>query len=319
MHLKASVVIPAYNAEGVIGSCLEALRSQRIRPGEIIVVDDGSTDGTSAVANKFKGVRTLRQKNKGPAAARNLGASKASGDIILFTDADCVPDKKWVERMLEPFKDKNVAGVQGAYRTRQKSLVARFSQAEIEDRYKRMKRGDSIDFIGTYAAGYRRSIFKSFGGFDESFPKASGEDPELSFRVAEKGHKLIFNPSAIVYHIHPDSLGKYLRQKYWRAYWRVLLYKKHPGKAVKESYTPQTLKAQIGLFYLFLAFLLVSPFMGILLPAALLILLVLTTIPFSIRSGMGAGVALSSPIMLILRSAVFGLGLITGSAKAKSG
>ncbi|MEE9406316.1 MAG: glycosyltransferase family A protein, partial [Candidatus Aenigmarchaeota archaeon] len=142
---KASVIIPAYNAEKVLPDCLKALKSQSTRPLEVIIVDDGSKDSTSDVAKKF-GAKVLRPKNKGPASARNLGASKASGDILLFTDADCVPDKDWVKEMMAPFRDKEAAGVQGAYRTKQKQLLAKFSQAEIEDRYRRMGKKGAIDF-----------------------------------------------------------------------------------------------------------------------------------------------------------------------------
>ncbi len=317
--MKASVIIPAYNAEKAISDCLSALKRQTKKPLEVIVVDDGSADRTAEVSRKL-GAKVISQRNRGPAAARNMGSKAARGDILLFTDADCVPDKNWVGEMLRPFSDRGVSGVQGAYRTRQKSLVARFCQAEIEDRYRRMSQGDCIDFIGTYAAAYRKSVFSKFGGFDKSFPKASGEDPELSFRMAARGHKLVFNRKAIVYHTHPDSLTRYLKQKYWRAYWRVLLYKKHPKKAVKDSYTPQSLKVQIGLVCLFLASIATLPFIGPVPAAALLLLLFITTLPFSASSRrMGAGVALVSPIMLMFRSAVFGLGLLSGSIRGRSG
>lgn len=316
MVLKASVIIPAYNAENAIGNCLKALGSQTRRPAEIIVVDDGSSDKTCQVAEAFDGVKVVRQKNRGPASARNKGASNARGDILLFTDADCVPDKRWVENMLKPFSDKDVVGAQGTYKTKQQSLMARFSQAEIEDRYRMMVKKKSIDFIGTYSAGYRKSVFMKFSGFDESFPKASGEDPELSFRMSQRGHGLVFAPSAVVYHTHPDSLGKYLRQKYWRAYWRVLLYKKHPEKAIKDSYTPQTLKLQIALFYVLLVSMVLCPIIGLLPAAAVLILLIIAGIPFSARSSnIGADVAILSPIILVLRSAVFGVGLFIGKTR----
>lgn len=320
MPLKASVIIPAYNAEKTISECLSALKKQTARPHEVIVVDDGSGDGTACVSRKL-GARVIVQKNAGPATARNRGAKEAKGDILLFTDADCVPDRGWVKNMLEPFKDRSVSGVQGVYRTRQKSIVARFVQAEIEDRYRKMsqKPKDGIDFMGTYSAGYRRKVFQEFGGFDEGFPKASGEDPELSFRMASRGHMLVLNKCAVVSHTHPDSLEKYLRQKYWRAYWRVLLYKKHPDKMVKDSYTPQSLKLQIMLIYLSLLSLAFFPAIGPVPAAALLATEILTTLPFSARASGGAAVKASSPFIITMRSFVFGLGLIAGSAKAKSG
>lgn len=321
MPLKASVIIPAYNAEKSIQECLKALNHQTVKPLEVIVVDDGSSDMTSDVSRKL-GAKTIIQKNSGPAAARNRGANVAKGDILLFTDADCVPDRGWIKHMLEPFKDRSVSGVQGVYMTRQKSIVARFVQAEIEDRYRKMSQRpqkEGIDFIGTYSAGYRRKVFQEFGGFDESFPKASGEDPELSFRMANKGHRLVLNQYAVVSHIHPDSLGKYLRQKYWRAYWRVLLYKKHPDKMVKDSYTPQSLKLQIMLVYLAILSLASIPIIGPVPAAALVAVELLTALPFSIRASGGAAVKVSSPFIITMRSFVFGLGLFAGSAKAKSG
>lgn len=311
---KASVIIPAYNSGNSIGPCLTALKRQSVRPLEIIVVDDGSRDSTIEKTRGF-GTKVLAQKHAGPAVARNRGARAARGDIILFTDADCVPDRDWVREMLKPLKDRKIAGVQGSYKTRQESLVAKFVQAEIEQRYERLSRKRHIDFIGTYSAGYRRDLFLKSRGFDESFPEASGEDPELSFRLSKAGHRMAFNPRAVVYHNHPDTLGKYLRQKLGRARWRVLLYRKHPGKAVSESYTPQTLKLQIGLFYLFVLSLILSLLhLSLIYTAvAFLILLFISTLHFSVKAGRKErGLGMISPFMLFLRSGTFSLGLIYG-------
>jgi GT2 family glycosyltransferase len=311
-----SVVVSVHNGEGSIRDCLGALLSQDYRGRkEIIVVDDGSTDRTAAEVRKFRKVKLVSQTHKGPAAARNLGIRHAAGEIILFTDHDCVPERGWIREMLKPFRNPNVMGVQGAYKTRQKELVARFVQMEIEDRYERMKKWQTVDFIGTYSAAYRSCVFQKFGGFDESFPLASGEDSELSFRLSKKGCKMVFNPKAIVYHKHPASLSEYLKVKFWRAYWRVLLYRKHRSKAVRESYTPQGLKLQIGLFYLSFSSLVLSVFSEgfILASLASYALLILSSLPFSarvFRKDRAAGAA--SVFILQLRSLVFGLGLFEG-------
>jgi glycosyltransferase involved in cell wall biosynthesis len=255
---SASIIIPAYNAEKTLQTCLDALLQQTIHPEEIIVVDDGSTDSTRTIAESFSLVTLLSQKNQGPANARNVGAKKARGDIILFIDSDCIAEKNWLEEMLKPFEDEKVVGVQGAYKTKQKSPIARFDQMDIEYRYERMKKKDTIDWIGTYSAAYQRKVFMEAKGFDETFPKASGEDSELSYRLAEKGMILKFAPSAIVYHTHPHSLLHYLRVKFFRAYWRTRMYVKHPKKSVQDSYTPHVLKINFfvgGLFILVLAYL----------------------------------------------------------------
>jgi len=250
--MKVSVIVPVYNGEKVIADCLKALLSQNYPKNkyEIIVVDDGSKDKTKEIVKKFRKVRLLQQEHKGPAAARNFGARLAKGKILLFTDADCIPDKDWIKNMVRHF-EKGVVGVSGTYKTLNKeSLVARFVGYEIERRHKELERKKYIDFIGTYSAGYRRDVFFKFKGFDESFPIASGEDAELSFRLAENGYKMIFSKDAFVWHNHPDSIFKLAKQQFWRGFWRVFLYRKHRNKFISHTYTPKTLYAEILFFIL---------------------------------------------------------------------
>ena len=313
--MNVSVIIPAYNAEQTIAECLLALKLQSVKPKEIIVIDDGSTDYTKREVQKITGIKYYAQKNKGPAVARNAGAKKAKGEIILFTDSDCIADKNWIKEMVKPFEKQGVSGVQGAYKTKQKELIARFGQIEIEHRYERMKKAKEIDWVGSYSAGFRRKEFLELGGYDESFPIASGEDPEFSFRVAKEKGKLVFNPKAIVYHTHPASLSKYLKVKYNRAFFRPKMYSKHMEKTVNDSYTPQSLKFQILCFYAMVLGGIASFFdiLGIyLLISALLahILLGLGFFVFAVKRDFI--VAITSPILLILRSIVFGIGLFWG-------
>ena len=107
-----SIIVPTYNAEGTIETCLSAFKNQSIpkEDYEVIVVDDGSTDGTADIVKRYP-VKYIRQENKGPAAARNNGANHAVGDIILFSDSDCVPDANWVNEMVKPFEDAKVTAV----------------------------------------------------------------------------------------------------------------------------------------------------------------------------------------------------------------
>lgn len=244
-----SVIVPAYNAEKTINSTINSLLRQNFpkKSYEIILVDDGSNDKTVELASKFP-IKIIRSVHKGPAFSRNLGAKKSKGDIILFIDSDCIADKNWIRHMIEPFKDSDVVGVSGKYRTlNQDSIIARFSGYEIEERHVNMEKKKVIDFIGTFSAGYRKKIFLKFGGFDIRFKTSSGEDAELSYRIAKFGYKMVFQPSAIVYHPHPDSLLKYLKQKYYRGVWRNLMYwSQHKDKLIKsDSYTKKSLLPQI--------------------------------------------------------------------------
>ena len=108
-----SVVIPAYNAERTIVTCIQALQNQTVPADqvEIIVVDDGSTDNTVACA-KATGVKVLTPGKAGKSGVRNAGAFAAQGEIVLFTDSDCEPRPDWIEQMVQPFcDDPDVVGV----------------------------------------------------------------------------------------------------------------------------------------------------------------------------------------------------------------
>jgi lipopolysaccharide/colanic/teichoic acid biosynthesis glycosyltransferase/GT2 family glycosyltransferase len=315
-----SVVVPAYNAAKTIGNCVRALTQQNIPHGgyEIIVVDDGSTDETAAVA-EAAGAQVIRQPNQGPAAARNRGVEAARGDLILFTDADCEPAPDWIERMSAPFAAPDVSGAKGTYRTRQRELTARFVQLEYEDKYDRLANQPRIDFVDTYSAAYRRAVFLENGGFDPVFSTASVEDQELSFRLSQKGYRLVFAPTAQVYHQHDRTLGEYIHRKFGIGYWKALLVRWHPEKVVRDSHTPQTLKMQLVLLGSLGIALVAWPMWPRLAgwgALALTVAFVLTAAPFLLKVlRRDAGVLPIAVPMLVVRAAALGAGLVTGYAR----
>ena len=319
--MNASIVIPAYNAEKTLGECINALQKQDFSEEfEVIVVDDGSTDKTAEIVKDFskknKKIKLIQQKNSGPATARNRGAMLAKSEIILFLDADCIAEKQWLKEMLKPFSDKQVSGVQGAYKSKQKELIAQFSQLEIEHRYAMMQKQKSIDWVGSYSAAYRKKIFLQEKGFDEGFLTSSGEDPELSFKLAEKGHRLVFNPKAIVFHYHQSSLWKYLKTKYYRGFWRVRLYKKHAKKIFADSYTPQEIKFQIIFFYLGVLLLLDSIFFreAFFYSGIFFFLIIASSLPFSFFAlKKYPAVTIVAPIIIFFRTIAFSFGLLAGA------
>jgi len=137
--MEVSVIIPAYNSGKTIEDTVKSVLSQTFKGQyEVIVVDDGSTDNTAEAISKIKDKRIIlvKQSNKGPATARNHGARKARGRFILFTDSDCIADKNWIKEMIAPLKRPEIVGVQGKYKILNKqSLIARFTQYEIEERF----------------------------------------------------------------------------------------------------------------------------------------------------------------------------------------
>lgn len=332
MIRSVSIVVPAYNARDVLPICINALLAQTHVPEqvEIIVVDDASTDNTVEVAESYVSearahgfeLRVLLQKkNAGPAAARNRGAFDASGEIVIFTDSDCEPLPHWLGEMLKPFDDPKVSAVKGAYLSKQPELGARFAQAEFEERYRMLRAAETVDVVFSYSAAFRRDVFRELDGFDSRFPVADNEDTDLSWRLAEAGHVIVFNPRAELYHRHPASLATYLKKKVSRGYWRMIVYRRFPEKAVKDSYTPQGLKLQILLSFLIVASFVVSLF----LPAfwfatgLLCVVFVVTAIPFATAVGTRDPVLLVlSPFLLFARACALGFGVLKSVPRALS-
>lgn len=231
-EVRASIVVPAYNAARTLNECLAACLAQSV-PVQVIVSDDGSTDETAAIA-KARAVEYLRQENAGPAAARNFGARAAKARIVAFTDSDCVPQADWIEKLLAGFKY-GAAAVGGTYGiANPESVLSRIIHAEILLRHAQLD--GEVDFLGSFNVAYDREKFWDAGGFDEDFKAASGEDNDLAYRLADHGHTLRFTNEAVVRHYHPERLLPYLRTQSRHGFWRMKLYAKHPNRAAGDRY-----------------------------------------------------------------------------------
>ncbi len=318
MEIKTiSVIIPAKDAAATIEACLRGVMSQRDIKGnlEVILVDDGSTDRTADLAEDL-GAKVIRQKNAGPAAARNTGARSATGEILAFTDSDCVPSDQWLHFLTKPFRDSVVIGTKGIYQTDQNGLIPRFVQQEYQFKYLRLADQESIDFIDTYSAAYRRDIFLENGGFDSAFAVPSVEDQELSFRLARKGYRMVFAPDAAVYHRHDRDIWEYGKRKFGIGYWKAFMLRWLPEKTFQDSHTPGTLRWQI----LFLASLLSSLIlaglfweMGWWLALGSIILFYIASLPFLLHIRReDHKLLLVAPLLLVLRAGALGVGLVSG-------
>ncbi len=315
---KFSVIIPARDAEATIADCLGALLHQQgLTHGsdyEIILVDDGSQDKTAQIAEEL-GVKVIRQPNAGPAAARNTGVEHALGDLVCFTDADCIPTPDWLSQMVAPFNNPDVIGVKGAYLCREKKPVPRFVQQEFEYKYQALAKLPKIDFIDTYSAAYRKSIFLENGGFDPRFPVPSVEDQEFSFRLARKGYHLAFQPAAHVYHSHDLTLWQYIRRKWGIGYWKAFMLRWLPEKTLSDSYTPASQRAQILLIALLGLAIVGSLFYTPLLWVALVVFLLflVSASPFLRLVAKNDPLVLISAVpLLMVRALALGFGLLAG-------
>lgn len=257
--MKTSVVIPLYNGAAHITACLDGLAAQTAPADEIIVVDDGSTDASAATVRAWQRahpacpLRLVEQLNGGPSSARNRGARAASGDLLLFTDADCVPAPGWVAAFAAALNQPAGHGApdaaMGCYAGPQASAAAAFAQLEFDERYALMARrtaaGLPLVFAATYSCAYRRDRFLALGGFDTDV--LSNEDVDLAYRLVQHGGRIVFAPDAAISQPHDTTWWGYARTKHNRAFGRTAVYRRHPGRALRDGYTPQIMKLQMPL------------------------------------------------------------------------
>ena len=235
--MKVSVVIPAYNAQSTIGQAVAKSIAQAKGPMEVevVVVDDGSNDNTPIIAESA-GATVIRQENAGPAAARNRGWQSATGQVICFTDSDCIPTSGWLENLLTGFTDGQIGAVAGSYDiANSSSWLAHWVHQEIIERHKRML--PFVRAFGSYNVAIPRYVLQATGGFDPEYRQASGEDNDLSYRITRMGWRIAFRPQAKVAHYHPERVWKYLMEQYRHGFWRAKLYKEHPDMIGGDDYT----------------------------------------------------------------------------------
>lgn len=244
---RVAVVAAVFNEEKHLPGLLAALALQTRPPEEIIIADDGSTDGTGMILKSFGAehpeLRILHQANRGPAAARNMGWKSSCSEICVFTDGDCVPEPDWLEKLIAPFDNPNVGACAGTYKTMNpKNLLARFIGLEIAWRHSRIK--ETVSAHGSYNLAVRKSVLEELGGFKEIYKKPSGEDWDLTYRISKK-YRIAFVRDAIVGHYHPESFIAYMKNQCRRGYDRMLVYRDHPERRSGDGYTGSSDKYQL--------------------------------------------------------------------------
>ncbi len=228
--MKISVIVPTYKRQALLLKCIAALANQSFcrTDYEVIIVTDGFDDNTkSEVINYRKehldiNISCVRlEKKKGPASARNKGASLAEGELILFTDDDCIPHYKWIENFWN------------IYQSQQKKLIA-FSgktivprSIEPTDYEKNIAHLETAGFI-TANCACTKEAFEQINGFDEDFTVAWREDSEFQFRLIKNSISIIkVNEAIIVHPVRSTFWGISIKEQK-KSMFNALLRKKHP-------------------------------------------------------------------------------------------
>jgi len=213
-----SVVIPTFNRRTTLARVLDALLEQRPEAGaavEIVVVDDGSTDGTGDVLAARAAVVSLSQPNGGPARARNRGAAAATGERLLFLGDDTVPERGFLAvHAGETRPGIAVLGYTGwdAERMRVTPLLRHLNENGLQFGYAIIPDAENVPFNFFYTSNVSldRRLFLDLGGFDESFPFAAFEDVELAYRAMTAGRlRMVYRKAARTRHDHPTTLASF--------------------------------------------------------------------------------------------------------------
>ena len=248
-NFSLSVIIPTYNREEVLAKALNGYLAQS-SPSlihELIIVDDGSTDGTESLVQEFSRkspfpVLYFRQPNKGPAAARNLGIREAHAELVLFTDSDIIPEHDLVEQHVAWHRRyrQTEAAILGYVTWPPEIHSTPFMRWYGENKLfgfhrLRNKREATFHFFYTCNLSLKTEFLRNCGQFDEDFKTAAFEDTELGFRLSKKGLQLLYNPAAIVYHYQFFSFEDACRKVLGNTAAMQLFFQKEGGRQVLEQ------------------------------------------------------------------------------------
>lgn len=226
---SVSVVVPARNAERTIDECIRSLLALDYPADrlELRVVDNDSDDGTAAVLRRHDDrIVAVHELRRGPAAARNAGLRGATGEVVAFTDADCVVEPDWLAHLVAPLEDPRVGIAGGTILARRPANdVERFGEA-IHDHRLAIEVFEP-GYVITMSWASRRDVLAELGGFDERFIRA--EDVDLSYRATQAGYTLAFAPAAVVHHRNEDSLPGLFREGFAHGFYGVQARKRHEG------------------------------------------------------------------------------------------
>ena len=226
---RISVVVCTYNGARTIRDCFEGLRRLAYPDYEVIVVDDGSTDETAAIARQYD-CRLIRTENRGLASARNTGLNAATGEIVAYLDDDAYPDPHWLTYLAARFLSTSHAAVGGPN-------LAPPGDGPIAECVARAPGGpvhvlltdSEAEHIPGCNMAFRKACLEAIGGFDPQF-RSAGDDVDACWRLQESGSTLGFSAAAMVWHHRRNSVRTYWKQQigYGRA--EAMLERKWPEK-----------------------------------------------------------------------------------------
>jgi glycosyltransferase involved in cell wall biosynthesis len=221
-------VVCAYNSERTLEPCLASLEALDYPDYEVILVNDGSTDRTLEIAERYPFCRIVSQPNKGLSVARNVGAEAATGEIVAYTDSDCVADPDWLTYLVARMEAGNLAACGGPnFPPPEDSLVPAAVAVSPGGPTHVLISDEVAEHIAGCNMAFRRAILMSLGGFDPIY-RAAGDDVDICWRFQDAGYAIGFSPAAVVWHFRRNTVRAYLNQQRGYGKAEALVYAKHP-------------------------------------------------------------------------------------------
>lgn len=215
--MKFSILVPAYNEEQSIASCLNSITSLIANDKEVIVIDDASTDRTTRIVERFldKGVILVRrEKNGGRAAALNSGLQTAQGDVVVTTDADTIVPSDWLDRYTACLEQRGIVAAGGAYEASNKDKPLAHATSVLDQILNGVFKKSLVpNKLSGVNSAIRRDALSDLGGFNEN--SWWSEDSELGWKLQKMG-KVVYDSGNIVKTQYPDTWsGIWNRKFYW--------------------------------------------------------------------------------------------------------
>jgi GT2 family glycosyltransferase len=227
---KISVVVCAYNAEPTMRECLESLTKLAYPSYEAVIVDDGSTDRTGAIADEYPQFKIIHQPNCGLSAARNVGMAAATGDIIAYLDSDATADPDWLTFMALKFTTSKHVGIGGPnLPPPEEDWIANCVAAAPGSPTHILLDDETAEHIPGCNMAFRKEALAEIGGFDTTYT-AAGDDVDVCWRLQELGYTIGFSPAAIVWHHRRKTVKSYLKQQMGYGKAEAMLFQKHPDR-----------------------------------------------------------------------------------------
>jgi len=252
MKSAVSIIIPAYNSEKTLKQCLESILDQTYINYEVIVVDNNSTDKTKDIIKDFQDrdekVKYLFEPYKARGAARNTGEKEAEGEIILMTDSDCIVSNDWIGEMIKAIRDYDA--VQGFEQNISDDFWSRCRRVVSLEKFEKMNKNEIIGKIDTKNFAIKKYVLKKIGLTGRKY--FSGNDTELSIKLAKNNCKVKFLKEVKVKHFYPDSLKQVIKKQIYRARWTVIITHDNKDFLENTSFLEETGQTYWSFFNFFL-------------------------------------------------------------------